>query len=257
MNKLLLALAIVAGTGSLHGMESQELCVAQPNQKTLISPEITPSPMSLPQTYHQLANLLLPDIAQHIFLLQLKESGVDLAELPKLIEQSCKNPTDLVLLINLILSTCGYELAAELFERYFPHATISICDIKDNLEWTPLHVALYCDPESVNIENMVKILIKIAGSHTWKLLSARSIFGKTALHHATRHTVNNAKVIPFLLAVAGDNAQDFIAMQSNNGQTAFEQSSIEIPAFRRMMYLRNKIEKLKKANSQAIKNDRE
>src|SRR5262245_8923326 len=120
MNKLLLTLIILAGAGSLHGMEPyKQLDIGeQPNCITL-SPETKLSPITLPQTYHQLRlqylsneHFSLPEITQHIFSFQL--SGVDLAELPQKIEQSCKDPVSLVRYIRSLVNSCGYELASEL-----------------------------------------------------------------------------------------------------------------------------------------------
>ncbi len=242
VNRLLLTCVIAASAGSLHGMEIQK----------------QPSPITLPLTYYHFSHdVLPPEIAQQIFVKLFETHGIDLAQLPHEIEQRCKNDYWLVKYINKLIKLCGYLLASELCERFFPHAKVSIwiegfpnwkhtplhyvveynclevaqillkiagdkastlLTMQDYSGWTALHFAAYKN----NTEN-VKLLLGVAGNKVWELLSMKSNYDSTSLHCAN----NNTETIKLLLDAAGDNAPTLLAMKRGDGETAFDLANSE------------------------------
>jgi len=218
MNKLLLALIIITGTASLHGMELEkklDLVVDRPDCMPLTSSELKSSPITFAQTYYYLAHeVLLPEITQQIFCLQLKVCGIDLAQLSLEIKQSCKDPDIFVKLITALIESCGYNLATELCKQFFTYAKISICDIKDkkNGKKTALHYAASKD----NIE-IVKLLLDLAGDNVGTLLTMKG-YSRTALHFAAAD--GHANIVKLLLDTARDRVWILLTMKDGDNWTA-------------------------------------
>jgi len=202
MKKLLLALAALTGTAPLHGMESQQL-----------------SPISLPQTYHQFSKLLNKDVASHILSLQL--GNVDLAKLPLEIEQSCQHPRNLVQRLKILIESCGYNLSAQLFKKYFPHEKISICDVKGGNGWTTLHYTASSGSRFncyYPYTEIAQLLLDTAGKDAWTLLSMQDVGynfsidrGATALIDAAYQ--GNIEMVKIFLQYAGDKVWDLLTIQ--------------------------------------------
>ncbi len=179
--------------------------IEQPNYITLISPEIQPSPITLPQIYYHFSNdLLLPEIAQHILSLQLGDTN--LAK----IEQSSKSPEHLVKHIETLIHSCEYLLASEVCTWFFHHAKISICDIQDLKKNTSLHL-------NKNTK-VAQILIKIAGNNAYTFITMQNINGWTALHSPAMS--NNVEMVKLLLDMTGDDASKLTLIQTTEGWTA-------------------------------------
>jgi len=205
MKKLLLVLALLIGAGSLHGMEVQK----QSDHMTLVSSKVKSSPINPSQIYGQLSKLLLPEIAQQIFLLQLELSGVDF----KTFSQSCENNWSLVRYIKTLIDSCGYPLATGLCEWFFAHAKVPLCTIKDVSDNTPLHYAI-----KHNYQEVAEILIQIADDNAWILLTMRDVYDQTALHWAAQK--DRTEGVKLILDAAGDNAWTLLIIQNTIGSTA-------------------------------------
>jgi len=234
MNKLLLSLILLfTGVGSVYGMKLQKDKL---------------SPITLPQTYHQLSQLLLPDVACHIFSLQL--GNIDLTKLPLKIEQSCTNLDTLMQLMQALIKSCGYNLVRELFKQFFPRKK-SICLIQNQYGETVLYqVSNDCHIDIAKIlldvagdkswelltkkgrilretalhkahsDKVAKLLLDAAGNNAWALLTMKDTIGETALHTAV-----NTSVVKFLLNFAGDNACKLLTIRDNAGDTALHRAA--------------------------------
>jgi len=216
MNKLLLALVIATSVTSLVGMEPQEPNVYNQQQcMTRVSSQI--KPFTFAQAYHYFSHdLLLPEIAQQIFLLQL--GNINLEKLP----ESCKDTNSLVEFIAMLTQSWDYPFAGELCERFFSHEKISICDVKKGvLGKSPLHHAI-----NYGYLNVTRVLIKIAGDKTWTLLAMKDYSGSTALHYVACR--NNREGVKLLLDAAGHQAPELIAMKNGYDETAFDLAHITI-----------------------------
>ena len=214
-------------------------------------------PITFAQIYHRLAESLHPDVMPLIFSFHLDSSGIDYANLPALIKESCTGPEAFVKSIDLLLKPENHTLVAEIFERAFAHEKISICDIKnarnDWNNWNVLHEAvsrqylevikfilnnagdktwtlltaktnfgqipLHCASNGKDTE-IIKLLLKAAGDKTWTLLTTKSQYDCTALHYAANN--NSTEIVELLLNTAGDNAQEFMDIQDNRGRTALD-----------------------------------
>ena len=180
--------------------------------------ETQPSPMTLSQLYYHFSHDVLdPDIAQQIFLLQLMSSNVDLKKFPEF----CQNSLLLLTYIMRLINSCGYSIASEICERFFARSEISICDIGSCEKMTGLHFAVTCV-----LPKVAEILIKIAGNDTWKLLTMTDHYGNTALH-LTRYT-NNIPLAKLILDAAGDKALTLLTMKNRCGTTASDLDNPEI-----------------------------
>lgn len=176
------------------------------------------APITWLQTYHYLSECLLPEIAQLIFSFHFDASAIDYTKLLTLIEESCKGPASFVDSIRTLLRSNGASLAAEIFEcRFFAHAQISICDIKNERNWTVLHQAAYNGHSDI-----VKIFLNIAGKKTDELLTMKSDYGYTALHSAAHK--GRTDIIKILLNAAGENAWTLMIEQNEWGETALHLS---------------------------------
>ena len=213
MKKLLLSLILLASAQPLAGMETQkqlDLLVDQPQCTKLASSKIKSFPMTAAKTYHYLSHdLLIPEIAQQIFLLQLELSGVDFKKL----SQSCEDTESLVRYIKTLIDSCGYPLASGLCEWFFAHTEVLLCTLKDGNNNTPLYYAI-----KHKYQKVAKILIQIAGDNAWTLLTMQDIYDQTALHWAARN--EKTEGVKLILDAAGDNAWTLIAMQNTIGSTA-------------------------------------
>lgn len=190
MNRLLLTCIMVAGVGSLHGMEVQQKQV---------------SPI-MPQVYNYFAKNMDADVAREIFLLQLQTSGVGLA----------KNPRKFVQFIKTLLNSCGYDLTIIIVKQFFDHTKLSICDIEDisnTFSHTPLCYAI-----QHSYLTIAQMLLKIAGDKVWELLMAQDIYGYAALHDATHP--RDIDKLKLLLNAASDNAWAPLTRQTTSGKTA-------------------------------------
>ena len=201
---------------ALHGMEMQNqlnILVDQSQCIPLTPSKDKQSPITLAQTYYHFSrpshDLLLPEIAQQIFWLQL--GTVDLADLPLKIEQ--KSPEPFVKYLETLIPSCGYLLASELCEYFLKQKGISLCDIQDEYKRTCLH---YVDKNP----KVAEMLIKIAGDTASTLIAMQTTYGWTALHWAADN--NCTEIVTLLLNAAGDKVQDYMAMKTNDGKTAFD-----------------------------------
>ena len=209
-------------------------------------------PITFAQIYYRLAEFLHPDVMPLIFSFHLDASGIDYANLPALIKESCTGPEAFVKSIDLLLKPENHTLVAEIFERAFAHEKISICDIKDDWnDWNVLHEAVFdqhlevvkiilniagdktwmllpkikggCIPLHMccmlNNPEIIKLLLKAAGDKTWTLLTYKDKDDRTALHYAAN---NNSTVVELLLNTAGDNAQEFMDIQNCDKKTAYD-----------------------------------
>lgn len=184
MKKLLLAFTIVASAASLHGMEA-------PKQVSPI----------MPQVYNYFAMNMDADIAREIFSLQLKTSSVDLV----------KNPDKFMQFIKTLLNSCDYDLTIKIGKQFFNHTKLSICDIKDRFNVTPLHVAVYTDLMTT------KVLIEIAGNNLWTLLTTKLNASYTIpLHWAVEFGCIDT--VKLLLDAAGDKARELLTYQNIRGE---------------------------------------
>ena len=258
--KTVLVLSLLCAISFLsHGMKSSDVVQIAMADKTETDNKL--SQITLPQTYHQLSQLLLPEIARHIFSFHL--GGIDLKKLPREIEESCKDSWELALCINKLLPSCGDNLSVELFKKYFPHKKISICDIKRKLKYTVLHYAAGCnsirciklslDIADTNVCSLLtmkdsynntalhlvaksygsycstriatKLLLDAAGDEAWNLLIMRDNTDRTALHYAAKS--GRTDIVKLLLDAAGNKAHDYIAMKAEPGITAFDLATKE------------------------------
>ena len=171
-------------------------------------------PITWAQMYYGLSELLIKDIMPLILSFHLDASGIDYANLPALIKESCKTPQAFVKSIDLLLKPENHTLVAEIFERAFAHEKISICDIKDDgNDWNVLHEAI-CNKHP----EVVKFILNVAGDKTWMLLPVKNKGGWTALHCAACY--NNPDTVEFLLNTVGNNAWTLLTIQDNDGWTA-------------------------------------
>ena len=178
-------------------------------------------PITWAQTYHGLSKFLIKDVMPLIFSFHLDSSGIDYANLPALIKQSCTGPEAFVNSIDTLLKPENHTLVAEIFERAFAHEKISICDIKNaGYGWNVLHEASW----NQRLE-AVKFILNIAGDKTWTLLTTKSQNGWTALHTAAYN--NHLDVVKLLLNAAGNNAQEFMDIQNCEKKTAFYYAATE------------------------------
>jgi len=217
-------LVIVTGAASLHGME--------PQREKL-------SPITWSQTYYRISELLteasgnegnsFSPLVRYIFLLQLKASRIDLAKLPLTIEQNCESPETLVQLIQMLIKSCGYSLARELFKQFFPHER-SICNIKNKNTKTDKHgeTALHNAADGGSTA-VVKFLLDIAGDNAWTLLIMKNIGGyngygggKTALHYAVLK--GHLEVVKLLLNAAGNKLYLLLEAKDYFGETALHKA---------------------------------
>jgi hypothetical protein len=187
-------------TGITHCMENQ------------------PAPITWAQTYYHLSTFLHPDVIPLIFAFHLDVSGIDYANLPDMIQRSSKNPASFVEYIQTLLKSGNYNFVAELLERGFARAKVSICDTKNEGNWTVLHDAS-CD---MCLET-VKIVLHLAGNNTWKLLTTKDTNGETAFHCAAYW--GRADTITLLLKAAGNNSWELLATKNNYGWTALHYSA--------------------------------
>ena len=186
------------------------------------------------QTYHQLSDLLLPDIMPIIFSFHCYASGIDYANLPDLIKESCRSPLSFMRSIQKLLESDNDHLATEIFERGFAHTKVSICNIKSGFNSTVLHFAI-----GDGCPKIVAIILTIAGDNKWELLTAKSIInGYTALHCVATQgskieglfvipTQINIEMATLLLDAAGKRAQELMDI-GKGGITAFKIASPEI-----------------------------
>jgi len=163
------------------------------------------SPITLPQTYLHLSEILLPEIAQHIFSLQLHASNVNFAELTLLIEQNYKRSYRILPSIRTLLNSCGHDLATGIFKQALSHAKISICDIKDERDWTPLHQAT--DNGHIKI---IKLLLEIAGDRTWSFITAQDKINNWSVLYLAA-CKGQTEICELLIKAAGDKAWSLIA----------------------------------------------
>jgi len=275
MNKLLLMLVIIMNTTLLHGMESnlplRETCYGvMMSRRSETKTEEKPSPITLSQTYHHFSEVLPREITQYIFSLQLKASNINLAKLSLKMKQSCEERHKFVGFVRTLISSCGYNLALELFKYFLPHEK-SICDIKDQYNWTAFHhaaffgyrkitkffldsagndawtlltmkgtnslIALHHAAKNGNIK-IVKLLLDTAGNNLWTLLTITDTYGRTALHFAAEE--GHVKVVEMLLKAADDKVQDYMAIKTPGycGSTAFDRAIKEVPKVMKS-YLQN------------------
>jgi hypothetical protein len=171
------------------------------------------SPITMSQLYYHFSHpshdLLLPEITQQIFSLQL--GTVDLADLPL----NCKSPESFVKYLEALITSCGYLLASELCECYLKYKEISLCDIQDENKRTCLHKSI--SPK------VTEMLIKIAGDTASTLIDMQDKNGETALHYAADN--NNTEIVKLLLDAAGDTASTLIDMQNKGGLTALHSAA--------------------------------
>lgn len=176
---------MIASVDSLNGMEQKR-----------VSP-ITPG------IYNYLARNMDADIAREIFSLQLKASGTVLA----------KNPYKFGQFVEKLLDSCGYDLAVKLGKQLLQPTKLSICDIKDEKNQTPLHfVTFYTNPM------ITKALINIAGNNVMTLLTTKdNKLGMIPLHWAlARGCIETTK---FILDAAGDNILKLLQCTNICGNT--------------------------------------
>jgi ankyrin repeat protein len=166
------------------------------------------SPITMSQLYYHFSHpshdLLLPEITQQIFSLQL--GTVDLADLPL----NCKSPESFVKYLEALITSCGYLLASELCECYLKYKEISLCDIQDENKRTCLHKSI--SPK------VTEMLIKIAGDTASTLIAMQNTSGSTALHWAAWN--NRTEIVKLLLEAAGDTASTLLTKQNEYGNTA-------------------------------------
>jgi hypothetical protein len=202
MRKLFLSLIIMSGAHSLHGMEVYSDCYSKL------------PPVTLPQAYHYLSEVLNPKIAQYIFSLQ--QINEDLSC------WYCTDETENVVSMNKciakILRRHGYLYTVERLKLDLLKKEMSICDIKDNNSCTTLHYIAsdyYCN------KKIVKLILEVAGDNAWTLLTMQTVVqGSTALHLAAHY--NRIEYVKLLLEVAGNQAQAFMNIRNKNGKTAFD-----------------------------------
>ena len=139
-------------------------------------------PMTLPQIYHYLSELLNRDIAYHIFSLQPGSSEID--ENISCLDDAARphKAISLMVYIERILEDFGYCYAFELLNRNLLSREISICDIKDDNNKSVL-----CNNWDVK---EIKLFLQIAGNDAWKLLAAQTRYSIgqlcTMLHFMAR-----------------------------------------------------------------------
>lgn len=243
MNKLLLTIVTLISAGSLHGMEwirhgQLSFHSAHKNQSTTTQQDKMAnkqqldsnvdyysrlSPITLPQTYHQLSKLLteasedssnsFTPLVQHILSLQL--DNIDPAKLPLEIEQRCKNIKTFAQYFETLIKSCGYKLSVELLKKYFPCEKISICNVKDHLEHK--HTMLHWAVANGHAE-IAQLFLNAAGDKAQTLLAMQTDQGESALHYAT--VKGTTEIAQLLLDAAGNNAGTLLTMQTNQGLSA-------------------------------------
>ena len=215
MKKLLLALTILTSTKSLHSME-----IPSPN-----TDYSKLSPITLPQIYHHLSEILLPDIAFHIFSLQPGTSTIN-CTVPFLKKETTPFENKEKAKITLygvaktyafIADTAGHCLTVEILKRRFLREKMSICDITDDSNLTLLHdIASY-----EHTTKYAKICLEVAGNKMLSLLTAQEEHNnQTALHIAAEK--GHVNFVKLLLDTAGERARDLIAIQDSQGYTTFD-----------------------------------
>jgi hypothetical protein len=213
---------------------------------------VKPSPITVPQTYHQLSQILNPHIARSIFSFHLGNAG--LANFSYNINKKYVCPDKLIGWIYDLIESCGYSLSVELFKKYFDHEKKSICSIKTCAAETVLHESIFyqCIEVARFFLNVVsddawkllsrqndrgntalhyaafqdstegiKLLLDAAGNDAWRLLNMQNFDeGHTALHSAVHY--GRIETVKLLLDAAGNKVQDFMAIESQDGKTAFD-----------------------------------
>ena len=223
MKKLLLTLTILASSNLLHSMEAP---------KPL-------SPITLPQIYHHLSEILLPEIAFHIFSLQPGTSALNKKILHKKTNEDYCSTTSLVTYVDMVHRCYGHCLTVEKLKKDLLHSNLSICDISNDYGKTVLH--------SATTEGHIKdtiLFLEVAGDKVWNLLTAQinkqtpcpRTIDQTALHYAAER--GRVEFVKLFLDAASDNAQVLINIRDANGKTAFD---IATPKVKEVMlpYLQN------------------
>lgn len=174
------------------------------------------SPITLPQIYYYLSDLLSRDVAGHIFSLQpgtnILSKQIDFSKKKdeSVFRSFFKHLDPIMKRINF-----GHCLTVEFLRRNLLYAKISICDIRDNDGDTVLYNIAHGFPDEV------KMFLELAGNEVWKLLTTQTKYMRTALLQAAQY--NKPIIVKLLLDAAGDKAKDLINMKQYT-KTAFDQA---------------------------------
>jgi ankyrin repeat protein len=204
MKKLLLILILLTGAHSLHGMD-------EPKQL---------SPITLPQIYYHLAEILNQDVARYIFECQPGTSEInnDILLAPVKNRKSYYETNNIDCKIDLHLLSLGYCLTFEKLNRNLARKKISICDIKSHNGSTLLHRVVIDQPNRIDA---VKLYLQVAGNDVTKLLTTQTDFlGWTVLHYAASD--GRFELVKLFLDAAGNNAQTLLGIGNQENETAFD-----------------------------------
>ena len=219
MKKLLLALTILTSTKSLHSME-----IPSPN-----TDYSKLSPITLPQIYHHLSEILLPDISFHIFSLQPGTDALSNKVIHKKASKDYCVVAAFTTYTHITHRYCGHCLTVEHLKKDLLHSNLSICDISDDYGKTVLH-STACNGYTKD----AILFLEVAGNKAWTLLTAQinkqtpwtGMADQTALHFAAE--CGHVEFAKLLLDTAGDNAQNLINVRDNQGRTAFDIATPEV-----------------------------
>ncbi len=222
MKRLLLTLTLLASVISLCGMEVEyDMEVEVQNEHNSIdleSPDIfsTLPPITLPQIYHHLSDMLSNDVARYIFSLQPGTGDLR--------ANYHSNMRGLMASIHALLNYDGYCLTVEILERNLLLKGTSICDYK-NLEWDKSTVLHHAAREGYTKD--AQLILQVAGSQIWKLLTVQEKnFDRTALQSAA--IKGYTETVKILLDAAGDKVQDLMDIQDYQCKTAFDVATSEV-----------------------------
>lgn len=211
MKRLLFALTLIAGTRSLHSMEV---------------PKQLP-PITLPQIYQHLSELLNRDVAQYIFSLQPGTNQInEKISLRRTRKEGEMNPIieKLKMDIHLRRHYCyGHCLTVEVLKRNLLRKNMSICEITDNYNnETVLHSV--ADDSSTK---HAKLFLEVAGIKLWTLLTTQNTpANQTALHFAAY--CGQIDFVKLLLNAAGNKVQGFMNIRDHYDKTAFDIATPEV-----------------------------
>ena len=215
MNKLLFILIALTGAGSLHGMEIEV-------QKKL-------SPITLPQIYYHLAEILNQDVARYVFECQPGTSEInnDILLAPVKNRKSYYETNQIDCKIDFHLLSLGYCLTFEKLNRNLARKKISICDIKSHNGSTLLHRVVIDQPNRIDA---VKLYLQVAGNDVTKLLTTQTDYlGWTVLHYAASD--GRFELVKLFLDAAGNNAQTLLGIGNQENETALDVATTEVKEF--------------------------